>query len=363
MAKQKSEYKIADEQLKNIVNDVNNLIDVLGTSSENVINAIRGIQHIFDKIRGVPSKHIVTYNKVKKISSEWAEQVRNIQQEYSDCISTSTKTGAAIGAVGTGIATLAPSAAMGIATTFGVASTGTAIADLSGAVATRAALAWLGGGAVAAGGGGMAAGQLLLTLAGPVGWALTAASFTVSGFFFYRNYKSRKRMEEIFTLVAKRDYRKYLLAQKEIKEKNTLLSKQASRLHKAIVRIKTFGLNYTDMSEEQQYELGTFVNEMLIASETLSNPINALIPVFNPKVIDKIYQDSSEYRILSSKQKIVVINFCEFLHKIWLEEGDSKIIYKTFKGNKDYMKSTELTKEKFTQELVDLAIKLRRKGN
>lgn len=50
----------------------------------------------------------------------------------------------AAGAVGgTAIATLGPTAAMTIATTFGTASTGTAIASLSGAAATNAALAWL----------------------------------------------------------------------------------------------------------------------------------------------------------------------------------------------------------------------------
>ena len=47
----------------------------------------------------------------------------------------------------------------GVATAFGVASTGTTISAASGAAATNAALAWLGGGALAAGGGGMAAGS------------------------------------------------------------------------------------------------------------------------------------------------------------------------------------------------------------
>lgn len=47
--------------------------------------------------------------------------------------------------------------------TFATASTGTAIAGLSGAAATNATLAWLGGGAVAAGGGGMALGAVMLT--------------------------------------------------------------------------------------------------------------------------------------------------------------------------------------------------------
>lgn len=83
----------------------------------------------------------------------------------------SATAGAGVG-VGIGVAALAPSAAMGVAVTFGTASTGTAISALSGAAATNAALAWLGGGALAAGGGGMAAGNALLALAGPVGWAI-----------------------------------------------------------------------------------------------------------------------------------------------------------------------------------------------
>lgn len=59
----------------------------------------------------------------------------------------------------------------------GAASTGTAISSLSGAAATNAALAALGGGSLAAGGGGMALGSLVLNaaVAAPVlavvGWA------------------------------------------------------------------------------------------------------------------------------------------------------------------------------------------------
>jgi hypothetical protein len=44
---------------------------------------------------------------------------------------------------------------------FGTASTGTAIGGLSGAAAWNATLAWLGGGSLAAGGGGMALGTLV----------------------------------------------------------------------------------------------------------------------------------------------------------------------------------------------------------
>jgi hypothetical protein len=59
--------------------------------------------------------------------------------------------------------------AFGAVGTFAAASTGTAIASLSGVAATNATLAWLGGGAIAAGGGGMAAGMAVLggLVAGP----------------------------------------------------------------------------------------------------------------------------------------------------------------------------------------------------
>lgn len=58
--------------------------------------------------------------------------------------------------------TAAGQGAVGLATSIGVASTGTAISGLSGAAATNATLAWLGGGSLAAGGGGMALGSIIL---------------------------------------------------------------------------------------------------------------------------------------------------------------------------------------------------------
>ncbi|MUI54465.1 hypothetical protein [Aliivibrio fischeri] len=52
--------------------------------------------------------------------------------------------------------------AWGLVSIIGSASTGTAIATLSGAAATNATLAWFGGGALAAGGAGMSGGMMVL---------------------------------------------------------------------------------------------------------------------------------------------------------------------------------------------------------
>lgn len=63
---------------------------------------------------------------------------------------------------------------------FGTASTGTAISGLSGAAAWNATLAWLGGGSLATGGGGMALGSMILGGIA-VGPALMIGGFVLRG--------------------------------------------------------------------------------------------------------------------------------------------------------------------------------------
>ena len=120
--------------------------------------------------------------------------VQRLETEAIESTKIAGATGVAGGAAGVGVATLGPTAAMAVATTFGTASTGTAISALSGAAATNAALAWLGGGAVAAGGSGMAAGKVLLALAGPVGW--TIGGLAVGGSAIYFNKRNKDHAEK-----------------------------------------------------------------------------------------------------------------------------------------------------------------------
>jgi hypothetical protein len=86
--------------------------------------------------------------------------------------------GGVAGSAASGVATAA--ACYGLVGTLATAGTGTAISALSGAAATNATLAWLGGGSIAAGGGGVAAGTLVLggLVVGP---AILVASFFAHG--------------------------------------------------------------------------------------------------------------------------------------------------------------------------------------
>lgn len=82
--------------------------------------------------------------------------------------------------------------------TLGTASTGTAIATISGAAATNATLAWLGGGALAAGGGGMAAGAAVL------GGIVLVPALAIMGVFSHVNASKKiAKLEEASTQAIK----------------------------------------------------------------------------------------------------------------------------------------------------------------
>jgi hypothetical protein len=102
--------------------------------------------------------------------------------------------------------------ATGLATSVGVASTGAAISGLSGAAATNATLAWLGGGAIAAGGGGMFVGTIVLGGI-TVGPALAVGGFVLAGKGEEALTKAREYEAKVNTETAKLEAAKDFLGQ------------------------------------------------------------------------------------------------------------------------------------------------------
>jgi hypothetical protein len=113
---------------------------------------------------------------------------------------------AAIGMAGIGVGVLGACGVMNAAIFFGTASTGTAVSTLSGAAATNAALAWLGGGTLAAGGGGMAMGSIVVTGGGAaIGIAVTAIfHYTIK--YFDDKYEKSKTIVTLAHLKATKGY-------------------------------------------------------------------------------------------------------------------------------------------------------------
>ena len=104
--------------------------------------------------------------------------------------------GASLGGALTG------SAALSLMAAYGTASTGTAIATLSGAAATNASLAAFGGGAVAAGGGGMALGAAAL------GGIVTLGAVG-AGYLIYKGFELYDKTQEVDRVKQLLDYYTY----------------------------------------------------------------------------------------------------------------------------------------------------------
>ncbi len=215
----------------------------------------------------------------KKISEIQAarEKFRETETYATEAINAAIKSGVSVAAGvagGAAVAGLAPSAAMWVATTFGTASTGTAISALHGAVATKAALAWLGGGALSAGGAGVAGGQALLALAGPIGWGIAGGATAVSAFALGLKNKqiadgAIAEAKKITAAGAEANEASAKIQQ--LTDETVMLMDALRDMVQANRPLK--GANYLELSEDEQYRLGTMVNNTLTLAELLNKTI------------------------------------------------------------------------------------------
>lgn len=215
----------------------------------------------------------------KKVSEIQAarEKFRETETYVTEAMEAAVKSGVSVAAGvagGAAVASMAPSAAMWVATTFGTASTGTAISALHGAVATKAALAWLGGGALSAGGAGVAGGQALLALAGPIGWGITGVTTAASAIAL--GHKNKKIADEAIAeakkiTIAGAEVNEATAKIQHLTDETVMLMDALRDMTQANRPLK--GSNYLELSEDEQYRLGTMVNNTLTLAELLNKTI------------------------------------------------------------------------------------------
>lgn len=161
-----------EEQSKSTSIDMDNL----GKKELEILGSFEEFTQLFEKIQSKPQ--FKTYNKdgvsIPKYNAEELKQV-----SVGASILLGGIGGAAVGTAGGFAAAGATTAAV---MALGTASTGTAIASLTGVAATNATLAALGGGAIAAGGGGIALGTTILSAATfGVGLLVGGVIFSITG--------------------------------------------------------------------------------------------------------------------------------------------------------------------------------------
>lgn len=238
------------------------------------VKLIRIVEKYINTIANTPKSFEKDFSTINLNIDHFESILNDIKKEERK----KQKSGGAMGAAGAmgavGVTAFGPSIAMSIATTFGTASTGAAISSLSGAAATNAALAWLGGGALTAGGGGIAAGNALLALAGPLGWAIGGTA--AAGSLVFASKKNKEIAEEahnktieIEKMTAKfRAINKYI---QELYDKTIEQGKGINKLYKKLSETKI--TDYNEFSQEEQYELGTLVNNINAFSSLLNKTL------------------------------------------------------------------------------------------
>lgn len=261
-------YNNSYEKMKN---ECENLYNVRGQAikvikmNQNVINSIANTPKEFDATLGKIGKELTKFNDTE----EYAKKAYNASVQAGINI-------AGGAAAGLGVASMAPTALMSIATTFGTASTGTAISTLSGCVAQKAALAWIGRtfAGFAAEGAGMAAGQAFLALAGPIGWGITAVSTGASLISLSNKNKelADKAVNEAKEISIARE------SLDEVSEKVNSLRAKTDILYTDMDKqrakiLKFLNADYLSLEDEDKYFLGTLVNNTLSLSVLLNETV------------------------------------------------------------------------------------------
>ncbi len=278
--KEKEPHVRLDDELRKEIDQYNDAYTMMNDNGATLYRertrAVDIIVHVEELVNSIA-------NRPKSFDAEVAE-IQTQRQSFTEACefakaeldaAKKSALGASAGvAAGAAIVSVAPTAAMWVATTFGTASTGTAISTLSGAAATNAALAWLGGGALTAGGGGMAGGTAFLAMAGPIGWSVAGVTLLSSIALFSVNKLKldKKKKEEIEavknnTLIANETAAKI---QELLDAVNALRDKLNQQYSSCLVN---FGKNFHEIPMDQQMQLGALVNNTKALAASLGNSI------------------------------------------------------------------------------------------
>ena len=256
--------KSANELIENATKAINaqreacgNALNKLGELKMFILNSsINQFLESFRKLKNVDFRDVDGMDELARLHID--------DKKFEELKELSNLAGYAAGGLvaGTAGGALAALGAYGAVQAFAAASTGTAIASLSGAAATNATLAWLGGGALSAGGLGMAGGAAVL------GGLVAGPALMILGYF--TGNSSAKNLEVAYTnraeaLKIAEEFHAGALQCEAIRRRAyviyTLLSRLDSYLFPMIYRLEDI-----IKSEGEDYSLYSAESKALVAS-------------------------------------------------------------------------------------------------
>lgn len=127
-------YNTAVERYEKTASDLADNTNILYKEREKAIKLVENVEERINQLANTPKEFTVVLKKINlEIQNFTAKQEEiNKAEAEAKVAAGGSGAGATLSALGVAVATMGPTAAMGIATTFGVASTGTAISTLSG---------------------------------------------------------------------------------------------------------------------------------------------------------------------------------------------------------------------------------------
>ena len=265
-----------DDQLHDAVNRYNvsyaefeNNGSAILRQRERSMDLLENVENLINSIANHPKNFDADFKEIHLYKKEFKDVCDYAKQELDAAKKSMAGVGAGV-AGGMAVASLAPSAAMWVATTFGTASTGTAISTLSGAAATNAALAWLGGGALAVGGGGMSAGSAFLDMSGLVGWAIGGGGLLANS----KNKKLAREAEES-TYKIKEETKKIVKIDIKVKVIKKEIIEIEEYLKLLLNKMMNYGIrDYSKFSDKQLDEIKKLLNTTFSLSSKLCEKIN-----------------------------------------------------------------------------------------
>ena len=162
--------KKADEQYRKRCNEVLAHSKVLYKTRQEAMEQLKACDAYMQALTNCPAEFGRTGKTIQKGYQDFEKELEKIQKKAEKSGKGSVDKALTMGtAAGAGAGLFGADLMLAAATTFGTTAAGVSISSLSGAAATNAILAWLGGGTLAAGGAGVVGGEILLSLVGPVG--------------------------------------------------------------------------------------------------------------------------------------------------------------------------------------------------
>lgn len=211
-------------------------IEELGKTKIKVLaEEINDFIKIYSNIEFIKQNNNVLFNELEKlnITSNDINEVKNT----SVCATKLLKS--SFVSVGSGV--LLGWGVYGSVMAFGTASTGTAIGGLSGIAATNATLAWLGGGSLAVGGGGIALGTTIL------GCIIAAPALLIAGGIY--NSNSKEKLDHAYINLAEAN--RISSESNILKENLNTINKHVGKLNEIIknlaISMKKFNCEIKDI--------------------------------------------------------------------------------------------------------------------